>query len=95
MGTKKLLIAKLYDLRPSEVIDPFYECSLLIRDEIDLSYKVTHEKRIISILKGETSATGEKPIPKDPYPRPQHCDSSILTKGSKFLKKMAREAGWI
>jgi hypothetical protein len=94
MGTKKLLIAQLYDLRPSEVIDPFYECNLLVRDEIDLLYKTTHEKRIISILKGELTITGEKPIPRDPYPRPQHCDSSIFQKGSRFLKKMAHEAGW-
>jgi hypothetical protein len=65
-----------------------------VRDEIDLLYKTSHEKRIISILKGEISVTGEKPIPKDPYPRPQHCDTNILTKGSKFVKKMMKDAGW-
>jgi hypothetical protein len=93
-----LLIANLYDLRPSEVIDPFFECSFNIRDEIDLSYKVKHEKRILSILKGETPI-GKKPVsqaaPIDPYPKPRNCDVSILQKGGKFLKKMAREAGWM
>ena len=93
-GIRKLLIAHLYDLRPSEVIDPERDLSMYERDEIDLSYKMTHEKRIVRILKGELPITGEETAPQDPYPRPQHCDSNIFQKGSKFLRKMAREAGW-
>ena len=96
-----MLIANLYDLRPSEVIDPFFECSFNIRDEIDLSYKVKHEKRILSILKGETpiapieKKSASQAAPVDPYPKPRNCDMGIFQKGGKFLKKMAREAGWM
>ncbi len=87
-----------YSQRPSEYLDPHFEMNDAQRAQIDLAFMrkdKSHVQRIRDILAGKVTIDNKRVAPIDPYPRPQHCDlSTMAQKGSKFLKKLAKDAGW-
>jgi hypothetical protein len=93
-GTRKLMIAQLYNKMPSEVIDPDKELGESVRDLIDISYmQQRHYNRIKDIIEGKQTKSG---VPIDKAPAPDdNIIAGILQRRDKYEMRRAINAGWI